>query len=78
MGNVYIRLGQYAEALTACEKAIAIEPDLPDVYRNRAVLYHSRGDYDKAWTDVKSCRKLGGQVHPGFLAALQKASGRKE
>ena len=47
-------------------------------YLNRAVAYYYRRDYDKAWADVKACRRLGGEVFPVFLGELRKASGREE
>ena len=35
-------------------------------------------DDDIAWEDVHKAQILGYQVHPGFLQALRKASGRQE
>ena len=78
MGAAYNELGQHTEALAACKRAVSIDPDYADAYRNRAIAHYSRRDYDKAWADVKTCRKLGGDVHPEFLAELRKASGREE
>jgi len=46
--------------------------------RLRAVTYCALRQYDKAWADVATCRKLGGTVRPDFLAVLRKASGRQE
>ena len=34
--------------------------------------------YDKAWADVKMCRKLGGTPNPEFIEALTRDSGRSE
>lgn len=76
MGIAYGKLGQYALALTACNKATAIKPNYAGAYCNRAVAYYFRREYDNAWADVKNCHRLGGQVPPGFLAELRKASGR--
>jgi len=45
-------------------------------YNNRGVVYYFAKEYDKAWADVHKAEALGGVVHPGFLDALKKASGR--
>ena len=77
-GTAHFEKREYADAIAAYTKAIAIKPDYADAYYKRALLYYFRLDYDKAWADVKTCRKLGGKVTPGFLAELRKDSGREE
>ena len=66
--------GQYEAAIAAFKKAIAIKPDFAEAYNNRAVVHYFRRQYDKAWADVNTCRKLGGKVNRVLLAALRKAS----
>ena len=74
----YINIGKFDEAITACEKAVAVKPDFAGAYYNRATAYYYKGNYDKAWADVKTCRRLGVDVDPKLLAELRKVSGREE
>jgi len=45
-------------------------------YNGRGVAYYHKGEYDKAWEDVRKAQSFGYQVHPGFLEELREASGR--
>ena len=36
-----------------------------------AVALYFQGKYREAWEEVRQARKLGGNVHPGFLEALR-------
>ena len=71
-------LGNGTSAVQDWTRAIALLPDGDLFYEGRARAYYSLGQYDKAWSDVKICKKLGRTVHSKFLADLRKASGRKE
>jgi len=42
------------------------------------VAYARKGRYDKAWGDVHKAQDLGLKIHPEFLNALRKASGRQK
>ena len=77
-GNAHFEKGEYDAAIAAWKEAVAVKPDYAEAYYKRALLYYFRPDYDKAWPDVKACRKYGGKVTPGFLAELRKDSGREE
>jgi len=70
--------GLYGEAIQECDKAIALNAGYAPAYSSRAIAYYLLKAYDKAWADVRICRKLGEPPHPGFLSALSKASGRSE
>jgi tetratricopeptide (TPR) repeat protein len=71
-------LTNYDEAIRDYSRVIRLKPDDAAAYNNRAICWFTLRQYDKAWADVKACRTLGVQVHPGFLEALSRASGRSE
>ena len=75
-GTVYFQQGKFVQAISDYNKAIAINPNSFKTYRTRAVAYYLAKKYDNAWIDVHKAEALGGAVHPGFLDALKKASGR--
>lgn len=68
--------GDAAQAMKDYTCAIELKPDLADAYQQRAVLHYDQRAYGDAWADIQTCRKLGGQVQPDFLAALSQARGR--
>jgi tetratricopeptide (TPR) repeat protein len=70
--------GLYREAIQECDKAIALNARYAPAYSSRAIAYYVLKAYDKAWADVRTCRKLGEPPHPGFVRALSNASGRSE
>ncbi|HSW45038.1 MAG TPA: tetratricopeptide repeat protein [Phycisphaerae bacterium] len=73
-GNLYSRMGDFARAAEDYSKAIESEPDSPDAYRNRAVAYYYLKKYDKAWSDIRQCRRLGGTVVPDLVRKLTDAT----
>lgn len=75
-GLAYKEKRQYDTAISDYNKAIEINPRHDAAYSNRAVSYYFKQEYDKAWNDVHKAQELGQQIHPGFLNALRKASGR--
>ena len=75
-GNAYNKKGSYDRAILDYDKALEINPMYAGAYNNRAVAYCRKKEYDKVWEDVHKAQGLGDQVHPGFLDALRKASGR--
>lgn len=75
-GLSYGAQGRFREAISDYNKAIELMPNFPIAYNNRALTYLTMKEYDRAWEDVHKVEALGGFVHPGFLDALKKASGR--
>ena len=75
---LYSDKDEYDRAIADYTKAIALNPDDADTYYNRAITYSIKRDYQKAWVDVRTCRRLGGQVNPKMIELLTKASGRSE
>ena len=53
---------------------IELAPHYPGAYTNRAIAHYARGDYDAAWSDVKTRQRLGGKMNPEFLRLLRNAS----
>ena len=52
LGNYHERLGQNGRAMEHYQAAVALRPDSPWARCNRAVLYHARGDWDRALDDL--------------------------
>jgi len=70
--------GNPSEAIADFTKSLRIDPDMAAAYKNRSLAYFINEDYDSAWADVHACQRVGGTVHPEFLAKLRTASGREE
>ncbi len=75
-GLIFLKQGDTAQAMSEYSKAIVIDPQYAEAFNNRAVGYYTLKDYDQAWRDVRRAEGLGFSVHPGFLSALEQASGR--
>ena len=73
-GNAKGKRGDSQQALDDFNKAIDLNPRNADTYCDRAMAYYDLHAYDKALADTQTCQKLGGQVRPDFLAALNKAT----
>src|SRR5262249_50832460 len=52
LGHDYERAGQKGQALQHYQVAVTLRPDSPWARYNRALLYHSRGDYDEELDDL--------------------------
>ncbi len=70
-GRLDLALGDYSQAINAW-------PDYAEAYAMRASTYTLTKDYDRAWSDTRKWRQLGGTGERPFLPALRKASGRTE
>ena len=77
-GVVYLHLKQPEPALRAFDRAIALRPDFANACSSRAIAHYQLREFDKAWADVATLRKLGGRVQPEFLKQLIRDSGRSE
>lgn len=76
-GVAYDSKGEYDRAIADYSKAIELNPKYAEAYYNRGVDYYDKKEYDRAWEDVYKAQGLGFKVHPEFLNALRKASGRQ-
>ena len=52
LGYHYGRAGQYGRALEHYQAAVILRPDSPWARHNRAILFRSRGDWDRALDDL--------------------------
>ena len=77
-GRAYLGKGEHDQALSDLDKAIELNPQLAVAYGERAVIYFIKKEYDKVWENIHKQESLGLEVDPGFLKALQKASGRRK
>ena len=75
-GNDYCDQKYYTQALSDYNKAIEINPHYYVAYQNLAIDYFYLKEYVNAWADVHKARELGASIDPGFMRALQQASGR--
>ena len=67
----------YDRAILDFTKALEIDPRLGEPYKNRAIAYYSKGEYEKSWKDGEKAQSLGCLIHPEFLDKLRKASGKQ-
>jgi tetratricopeptide (TPR) repeat protein len=70
-------MGDYENAISDYTKAIEIDPKYAVAYYNRGNIYYSRGEYDKAWEDIRKAKSLGYKVSDEFLKTLREAAGRR-
>ena len=77
LGATWIKMAEFDRAISDCNKAIEINPKYVEAYKNRGVAYYFKEQYSKAWIDVFKVQSLGGQVSPGFIKSLCKASGKQ-
>ncbi len=77
LGNICNRTGDPDGALENYGKAIALAPGDPLTYNNRAAVYFSLKQFDRAWEDVARCARLGGTPHAELVKALSEAMNPK-
>lgn len=77
-GRVYLATGKLREAAEDYSKAIAAKPDFAAAYHDRAVVLLQLKEYEKAWADVRACRRLGLQPNPELVQRLEAESGHRE
>jgi tetratricopeptide (TPR) repeat protein len=71
LGGAYIRLGELAPAEQELLKGIHRDPDLAPLHFNLAVIYLSRGEYQKAAEAARTARDKGFQIPPPFIKDLE-------
>jgi tetratricopeptide (TPR) repeat protein len=80
-GRSHFANGDHQAAIDDYSASIALEPEgvkAADVHLLRSKAYAAIGDYDNAWSDIRTCRKLGGHVNAKFLTRLRKNSQQDE
>ena len=53
LGNVVRDLGRLDEALACYDRALHLQPDHPDAYRNRAMVHLLMGNFEQGWRDYE-------------------------
>ena len=75
-GLIFDKKNQIDQAIAEYTRTIEIDPKYAPAYKNRAVGYFLKKEYDKSWADVNQSESLGLKVHPQFLEQLRKSSMR--
>jgi tetratricopeptide (TPR) repeat protein len=73
LGKEKYRNGLFQAAVDDFTKAIEINPNYARAYESRAWAYYALKDYESAWSDVNSCRQLGGKPDSKLVDNLTKA-----
>ena len=76
--SVYGNMRNYEGVIRDCTKVIELDPRLAAPYLNRSLAYTVLGEYEKAWSDVRMCRKLGATPNPKVVRKLVQVTGRSE
>ena len=71
--NALARQGETEKSLADYNRAIQLAPANPRSYSNRAAAYFELKRLTEAEADIQTCRRLGGQPHPGLVEALANA-----
>jgi len=83
---LYARQGRYDEAEPLLAQLVELgshvlgdhNPDMWSTYVYRGMLYYQRGEYDKAWSDVRRAQSLGHEIPSDFLQTLRRASATQD
>ncbi len=71
MGNLYLNAKQYNRALSFYLQALSIDPNLPEVHNNLAVLYYYLNDYASSIKHFNAAVALGYKVDPEFQKLVE-------
>lgn len=71
LGFIYLKQGQYGEAIPALLRAIELEPNYPDAWRHLLHAYHNAGQTEK----LAGAKAWVGDILPGELARFEKEMG---
>ena len=79
-GMAYMGKGESAKAVADLTQALQMNTNekefVAQCYNDRAVVYFRSGQYAQSGQDVEKALACGYQVHPGFLAELEKKKPR--
>ncbi|WP_332369568.1 tetratricopeptide repeat protein [Spirosoma telluris] len=70
LGDAYVRLNKVAQAQTAYDRALQLNPSTVEALTNRGALFYSQKDYKAAEADIRQALKL----NPDQDAALNNLS----
>lgn len=72
LGSAHFRSGQLAEAETAFQEAVKIDPKLGPAHNNLAVMYMMNGRLDDAKQEVKLAEKSGTRVADSLKLEIER------
>jgi Flp pilus assembly protein TadD len=70
LGNLLLSQGKTDEAIAEYLEMVRVAPRDPSPRQNLAVAFFAKGDYARAWQEVKLCEAYGGSPKLDFLDAL--------
>lgn len=73
--RLHAAMNEHDEAILHLTKAVEIDPRCTKAYFQRSLVYFRKGEYSRAWDDVRKIQGFGSQVPSGFIEALRAASG---
>lgn len=76
MGVCQHAQGNTDAAITSWSQALSVDPFLTAAHEALLAAYTNRGDYDRAWAEVRETQRLGGFVDPLIMERLQEATGK--
>jgi tetratricopeptide (TPR) repeat protein len=80
MGKDFFRSGQYQLAETEFRKALSLDPDSAETYKDLALLNYNQGKYQEAYEQSKRAIALNRTLKEAYvvLASLYAKKGRSE
>ncbi|UCC99730.1 MAG: tetratricopeptide repeat protein [Phycisphaerales bacterium] len=69
---------RYDRAISEFDVVLENNPHNARAYYERGLVYYNKGEYDKAWEDVRKAQSLGYQVPAEFIRLLSDASQGKQ
>ncbi len=69
-----LKADRYDRAISQFDRVLEQNPRDARTYYERGLVYYNKGEYDKAWQDVRKAQSLGYQVPPEFLSLLSESS----
>jgi tetratricopeptide (TPR) repeat protein len=71
LGGAHLRLGELGPAEQELLKGIHRDPELAPLHFNLAIVYLSRGEYQKSAESARTARDKGFQIPPAFIQDLE-------
>lgn len=72
--NTFVQADRYDRAISELSRVLEKNPQNARACYERGLIYYDKGEYDKAWEDVRKAQSLGYQVPAEFLRLLSETS----
>jgi len=73
-----LKADRYDRAISQFRRVLEQNPRDARTYYERGLIYYNKGEYDKAWQDVRKAQSLGYRVPPEFLSLLSESSQKNQ